>query len=44
MNKLISKQRVIAMVILLVILLVVYFIFLYTVQIIDGMIYLNAIC
>ena len=36
MNKLISKQRVLALAVLLLILLVVYFVFLYKVQIIDG--------
>ena len=42
MNKLIPKQRVVAMVVLLVILLALYLVFLYRVQIIDGEEYYNA--
>ena len=36
MNKMISKERVAAMVVLLLMLLVIYFVFLYRVQIIEG--------
>jgi hypothetical protein len=36
MNKMISKERIVAMVVLLSLLLVVYFVFLYRVQIIEG--------
>ena len=36
MNKMISKERILAMVVLLVLLLTVYFVFLYRVQIIEG--------
>ena len=42
MNKLIPKQRVVAMVVLLVLLLTVYLVFLYRVQIIEGEDYYNA--
>ena len=36
MNKMISKERVVAMAVLLVLLLAVYLVFLYRVQIIEG--------
>ena len=42
MNKLISKERVLAMTVMLLILLVVYFVFLYNVSIIEGEKYYSA--